>query len=199
MSINPYQAKIWLELAALLVGIFATLKIGPTVLVWLRGVAAGLNGFADVPHSLSRLEATISGCAIDISTVREDMSVMKQAFQVRLDSDPTLGYFECDVHGLNTLVNETYRGWVNASNDDLLGMGFLNYIPDDEREEIREEWALCLAERRIYRKRHHLVNLVTGEKFEVDTRVEPVPTFGPVKHWIGTIRKVAKKARRHDD
>lgn len=109
------------------------------------------------------------------------------------DSDPHVARFTCDEGGENTHVNATYCRWLGVSRGDLVGWRWLSFVPDFDRDRLRDEWESARRERRVYRVRHAL-QTSDGRMIHVDTVVTPVPEEGPIHRWIGVMRRVEQAA-----
>lgn len=124
-----------------------------------------------------------------IADIQQRMLAAEAENRALADSDPNVARFTCDSIGENTHVNATYCRWLGVSRGDLIGWRWLSFVPEFDRERLREEWDSARRERRVYRVRHAL-ETSDRRMIYVDTVVTPVPEEGPIHRWIGVMRRV---------
>lgn len=154
---------------------------------WVRGRVQRLMGpFKDAIAALKQIPELVR----KVESIDHKLLLAEAENRALADSDPHIARFACAEEGGNTYVNSTYCRWLNLGRPELLGWKWLSYVPEHERERLREEFAAARSERRVYRMRHHMITS-NGELIEVDTTITPVPEDGPVHRWIGVMRRAA--------
>jgi PAS domain S-box-containing protein len=142
----------------------------------------------DAMASLRQLD----GMILTVERIQQHIATIEAENRALADSDPTVARFSCGQGGENEYVNATYCRWLGvAGRADLLGWRWLSFVPEFDRDRLRDEWAMARKERRIYRTRHAMQALC-GKVFFVDTVVTPVPDEGTVHRWIGVMRRVER-------
>lgn len=153
---------------------------------WLRGKALRLMGpFKDAAAALKLIPALVA----KVDEISQKLVVAEAENRALADSDPHIARFACGEGGSNEYVNATYARWLEVSRSDLMGWRWLSYVPEADRDRLREEWETARLERRVYRVRHAM-QTANGRLIYVDTTVTPVPEDGPVHRWIGVMRRV---------
>lgn len=140
------------------------------------------NGGSSLRDSVTRQEKMLQ-------EVCNEVSLLTGTFRANADADPDKAMFECDSFGENIWVNRTYCEWVNRSEKDLLGWGFLNIVIHEDREMVRNDWFAAMGERRQYSCRHSIYDGQGGIVL-VDVTATPIPEGGEPQRWIGVIRRV---------
>lgn len=153
---------------------------------WLRGRAQRLMG--PVKDALAALKL-IPELVSKVDEISHKLLLAEAENRALADSDPHIARFACGQDGSNEYVNATYARWLEVSRTDLLGWRWLSYVPEADRDRLREEWEIARQERRVYRVRHAM-QTAGGRLIYVDTTVTPVPEDGPVHRWIGVMRRV---------
>lgn len=164
--------------------VWCGLKSIPELKEDVRGIRyfVGPNGGGSLMDSAKRTEAAVAKLSDSLDLVVETMWAEN-------DSDEDVGRFHSDSEGHNTYVNRLYARWLSAGKPELLGFNYLNFLHPDDVDRFRHHWQACRAEVRQFRIRCRLV-ATTGEVFEVDITATPIPHPGPVKRWVGAIRRV---------
>lgn len=140
------------------------------------------NGGTSLPDGVRRIESALL-------SVRNDVSMMACTMAAHNDNDPNKGTLECDASGANISVNRTYARWIGVGKDELLGWAFLNYVHQDDRERVRDDWMLAMKECRPYHNRHKMLT-ADGEVICVDVSATPIPDTPPIQRWVGVVRLV---------
>ena len=112
--------------AAVLVGmtwIFRRLVVSPAK--WVRGIA--------------ELPASVGQIAEGMEALKSACAKHGLCLEVML-ANGTYGTFECDIHGNNIAVNDTYCRMVGAMPSELHGRGWEFFIDSESREKYYEEW-----------------------------------------------------------
>jgi PAS domain S-box-containing protein len=181
------EPAVLLKEAAAVIG--ATGVIFAAVIGFLRFIRKPLVKFKrEIDEALAAIKK-IEPMAEAIVDIQQRMLAAEAEARALADSDPTAARFTCDSIGENTHVNATYCRWLGVGRDELIGWRWLSFVPEFDRERLRDEWDSARRERRAYRVRHALE---TGDRrvIYVDTVVTPVPEEGPIHRWIGVMRRV---------
>jgi PAS domain S-box-containing protein len=157
---------------------------------WVRGRAQKLMG--PVKEALAALKL-IPKLVSKMDEISHKLMLAEAENRALADSDPHIARFTCGEGGSNEYVNATYARWLEVSRSDLMGWRWLSYVPEADRDRLREEWETARVERRVYRVRHAM-QTAYGRLIYVDTTVTPVPEDGPVHRWIGVMRRVEHSA-----
>lgn len=119
----------------------------------------------------------------------DEVHLLVMKMQARWNTAPE-AMFECDRDGRNVEVNRAYARMLGATDDELRGYGFINFIHPDDRATVRAEWEACRREHRTYEVRHRMVTSA-GKVLQVVTTCCPVPDAPPPRAWMGTVRVLA--------
>jgi PAS domain S-box-containing protein len=86
-----------------------------------------------------------------IKSVRDAVVRVESRQQALLDTiDGHEGLFECNLSGEWIWVNKKLCYLLGVTKEDLLGYGFINYIKQEYRENVREEYLACIEENREF-------------------------------------------------
>lgn len=114
---------------------------------------------------------------------------LDRKFDIFMEADQSLAAFECDAHMSNIAVSTSYCQQLGRSESELLGKGYMNAIPERERESIFKEIEACKRDHRAFDHHHHLTR-ADGSEIYVHTRCWPIPGTPPAKSWMGFWREV---------
>jgi PAS domain S-box-containing protein len=210
-----HSAPLWLEPTlkwiALISAVVAGIRfVRPHVVPYLDGI----RSLSSVPHMLASsqnvesMQKTLSLIAKEVmpnggTSLRDSVSrserklddlmsevlLLSETRRVDNDTDPNRALFDCDETGMNVWVNKTYCRWLQRTEEELLGWGFLTFVAPYDRERVRDEWEACREERRQYVIVHDMIR-ADGAVLRVEVTATPIPNEGVPKRWIGTIRKM---------
>lgn len=152
---------------------------------WWKPYRFGIDAMADVPEIRKSVDASLN----EIEQVRLSIGMLTLQIRARGDINIEAAEFERDAGGANTYVNLTYARWLGVGKSELMAWGWINFVHFDDRERVRNEWAECQLQHRVFNVRHRLV-ASDGEIITVDTLVTPIPEAPPAKQWIGVMRRV---------
>lgn len=164
--------------------VWCGLKSIPELKEDVRGIRyfVGPNGGGSLMDSAKRTEAAVAKLSDNLDLVVETMWAEN-------DSDENVGRFHSDSEGQITYANRLYARWLSAGKSELLGFNYLNFLHPDDVERFRRQWEACRAQTRQFQIHCRLV-ATTGEVFGVVIIATPIPQSGPVKRWVGAIRRV---------
>lgn len=194
------------------IAIFLLTTVGGGLIVWyrkrLREWKKFWRGVLDGLRSIPELEADVKGIRYYVSpngggslmdsvkrtesmcsTLTEQLDLVTQTMWAEADTDDDMGRFHCGAMGENTYVNQIYARWLGVGKSELLGWNYLNFIHPDDTDRVRRLLESCRNEHRQYRIRHKMV-AADGELLEVEVIATPIPETGPIKRWIGSIRRL---------
>lgn len=75
--------------------------------------------------------------------------------------------FETNAEGLCVWVNDKYVGLICRNKDDLIGNGWKNFIHEDDRQRVIEEWESAVKEERSSQSSYKMVSKC-GKVYNVD-------------------------------
>ncbi|MFZ2542175.1 MAG: PAS domain-containing protein [Gallionella sp.] len=142
-----------------------------------------------MPDNGSTMRDSLNRTEAKMDRISNDVALLSSTLKANGDADPNLAMFEANNFGENVWVSRTYCRWVNRSEDELLGWGFMNVIPLRERERVRDEWHTAMGEKRQYQCQHNVMG-GDGSEILVDVTATPIPYDGEPQRWIGSIRRV---------
>lgn len=135
------------------------------------------------PNGGSSLRDAVNGIASQVA-------ILSGTMRARVDNDPDTGFFESSNEGFNIWVSKTYCRWLECTESELLGMGFLTFVVEDEREEVREEWKAARQEVRTYHQKVQMRSN-SGRRIFVEVFAKPVPSDVAVPlRWVGTLHRL---------
>lgn len=100
------------------------------------------------------------------------------------------GIFEADKNGRYITVNRTFCRMVNKTEKELLGMGWMNSINKDDREEVFDAWMTAVQNKMEFIGKFKIINN-DDNIVQVNTIAYPMenPITKEIIGWIGTITK----------
>jgi PAS domain S-box-containing protein len=107
---------------------------------------------------------------VENTVLTKDNSAMLKVVTARqqwiLDMQ-TSPIFESDCNGLCTWVNDAYIDIIKRSKEEILGHGWKNFIHEDDRERVVNEWDNAVAEQRSSQSSYRIVSK-DGKIYEVE-------------------------------
>lgn len=120
--------------------------------------------------------------------------IQMERVQGALRQDGPIGIFRCTTEGKNIEVNRTYARWLQATEKDLLGFGWKNFVVTNGDEHHDDVWHVAFQEGRELEMRLTL-QAVNGETFWVDMHAYPITDKnGNVIQYLGILYKVRECA-----
>ena len=118
------------------------------------------------------------------------LAIFINASRAQWDGMGMFGVIERDGHGNVTYANNTLQKWLNRSERDMLGGGWINAIAHADRERVRDEWESCIADVREFSMSYHMVR-ADGTEFPVSVVSTPVLEIASrgIAKWVGVIRR----------
>lgn len=195
--------------------------VGTALLIWYRkrlkewkkfwrGVLDGLRSIPELKADVKGIRYYVSpnggGSLMDsvkrtesmCGTLTEQIDLVMQTMWAEADTDDDVGRFHCSSTGENTYVNQIYARWLGVGKAELLGWNYLNFVHPNDIDRVRRHWDACRAEHRQYRIRHKLV-AADGEMLDVEVIATPIPETGPIKRWVGSIRRLDHEQPKKDE
>ena len=123
-----------------------------------------------------------------VEKINENTTYNREYVRATLDNDVQMIY-ETDPKGEYVWVNDTYGRYTGKQEHDLMGYGWLNTIPSDQRQRVRFEWESCIEEHRDYSLEYEVITM-NGEKLKVLSTARPIKITGNIKGYYGTIKIV---------
>lgn len=152
---------------------------------WWTPYKKGIEGMSEVPG----LKESVELGRGEVQVLGQRIALIDLMVRARGDINIETAEFECNELGEYTYVNQTYARWLGVGKEELMRHGWVNFVLQVEREEVRREWALCQHEHRIYNRRVTFVD-INGERNVFDVIATPIPSVAPAKKWIGVMRRV---------
>jgi PAS domain S-box-containing protein len=140
------------------------------------------------PNGGSSLRDAINRVETNNTAIADSVGLIAGTLRANMDTDPSRGMFECSPDGQNIWVSKTYCRWLNRTEGELLGFGFLSCIHVDDRETVREEWEHARRDVRPYGGRMRLLR-TDGSVLLVDVAAVPLLRDGKAQRWTGSVRK----------
>lgn len=101
-----------------------------------------------------------------LSVVAKDVKVIKVIQEADMQLNPD-ARFQCSPDGSCILVNDSLCRMFGASRDELLGMGWLNFVVADQRDDVIETWREALISNLEMSYDYNILHGNTGEKIWV--------------------------------
>lgn len=105
--------------------------------------------------------------------------------------------FKNDEHGYCILANNALCQLYGVSQEQLLGLGWLNYIMEEDKERIKEEWLNVIETGTEISSYYTIINQVTDEEVPVKYRAIINKHNGRIISAIGNVEKIATKKTMH--
>ncbi len=105
--------------------------------------------------------------------------------------------FKNDEHGYCILANNALCQLYGVSQEQLLGLGWLNYIIEEDKERIKEEWLNVIETGTEISSYYTIINQVTDEEVPVKYRAIINKHNGKIISAIGNVEKIATKKTMH--
>lgn len=105
--------------------------------------------------------------------------------------------FKNDEHGYCILANNALCQLYGVSQEQLLGLGWLNYISEEDKERIKEEWLNVIETGTEIASYYTIINQVTDEEVPVKYRTIINKHNGRIISAIGNVEKIATKKTMH--
>jgi PAS domain S-box-containing protein len=140
------------------------------------------NGGGSIKDAIKRIESNYGEI--------EAKLISLQNIQDAYREDGPIGIFECATTGENLYVNRTYARWLGASKSDLLKLGWVNFVPKEDRESYRKAWKNAFEDGR---ELEMPMKLIRSDKKEIYCNIWAYPIInkdGTVVQYLGIINKV---------
>lgn len=105
--------------------------------------------------------------------------------------------FKNDEHGYCILANNALCQLYGVSQEQLLGLGWLNYIIEEDKERIKEEWVNVIETGTEIASYYTIINQITNEEVPVKYRAIINKHNGRIISAIGNVEKIATKKTMH--
>lgn len=105
--------------------------------------------------------------------------------------------FKNDEHGYCILANNALCQLYGVSQEQLLGLGWLNYIIEEDKERIKEEWLNVIETGTEIASYYTIINQVTDEEVPIKYRAIINKHNGRIISAIGNVEKIATKKTMH--
>lgn len=107
------------------------------------------------------------------------------------DANRVEATFETDARGVTVWVNATYLRWTGLQLVEAIGWGWINAVAHNDRERVRDEWELAVAEQRAFTAAYRLFD-ADGQPIPVEVKAHPIrDAQGHVVKWMGNVTRTA--------
>lgn len=162
---------------------------------WLRGFCRGLSKLGEVDEKLTKVLKEVlpnGGTSLRDSINRTEtaVTVLINTTRAQWDAMGMFAIFEADADGEYKYVNNEFQRWVNHTEGEMLGYGWVNCLAAQDRDRVRAEWESCLEDVRVFFLEFRL-RRADGVEFPVICTASPVTEYagGPVMKWVGVVRR----------
>lgn len=188
---------VWSALGALVTLIAAVLGWKP-VKRWLSAVGAffkGMSKVGDMDDKINKVLKEVlpnggSSLRDSINRTETAVTVLINTTRAQWDALGMFGIFEANAQGEYRYVNNELQRWVNHTEAEMLGYGWVNSVALSDRERVRNEWDSCMEDARTFMM-DFLLRRADGSEFSVLCTASPVAEYagGPVMKWVGVVRR----------
>lgn len=167
------QMELLVQLAA---------ALGAVVAIWKMVVKPGWRHLGNARHHVVKLMEVPA--AVDRIEERQILSDARN--RARWNTGEPM--FETDHRGATTWWSDSYKKLVGALNDEGRGMGWLNFIALEDREDVYKEWQATVEQQRDY---HATVSLLTVDGKQAHN-VTAYAIFGKSGELAGYVGRLVK-------
>jgi PAS domain S-box-containing protein len=141
------------------------------------------------PNGGKSLNDMVRGVARELGEVRASQHVTHNVLRISWDALGTFGVFYTDTAGDNTYCSSAYLKWVNRTEREMAGYGWVNAVHPDDRTGVVAEWEACLRDERDFAMDYRMLR-VDGAVFAVHTSASPLRSEGgEIIQWVGMVRR----------
>ena len=141
------------------------------------------------PNGGGSIKDQVRQIAIDVKTI-----CVERDATFLLSKEPM---FKNDEHGYCILANNALCQLYGVSQEQMLGLGWLNYIIEEDKERIKEEWINVIETGTEISSYYTIINQVTDEEVPVKYRAIINKHNGKIISAIGNVEKIATKKTMH--
>ena len=141
------------------------------------------------PNGGGSIKDQIKQIAIDVKTI-----CVERDATFLLSKEPM---FKNDERGYCILANNALCQLYGVSQEQMLGLGWLNYIMEEDKERIKEEWFNVIETGTEIASYYTIINQVTDEEVPIKYRAIINKHNGKIISAIGNVEKVAMKKSLH--
>ena len=140
------------------------------------------------PNGGKSLHDAVTRIGKELHGVGRDLHRVSNILRISWDALGNFGVFYTDEHGMNTYASATYLKWVNRTESEISGRGWINAVYPADRNAVVKEWDACVADKRDFTFRYRLTN--GSDSFMVYCSASPLhDKDGTVMMWVGMLRK----------
>ena len=186
----------------MLYGAYRILK--PKAVNWIQsklGISDLYKGQTEIQSDLKRglekmdsmlVQLTINGGSVtikdDLTSIKKSLGAIKSELRASLDASP-IPTFINEASGSCVYVNEALCNLFGATREEMLGYGWINFLPDEEKKIKAENWQRGIKTDTSIRDRYHVIKGDTNEvmlceytaTITRDSKGEPISILGTVK------------------
>lgn len=101
-----------------------------------------------------------------------------------------LPLFRTDRYGLTNWINNAYSKLVGVSYSDVEGLGWLSFISPKDRGQVKNEWDLCLKDKRVFDMEYTVVNKVSQKEHVIRCVAYPILIKDKIVGFVGTLTEI---------
>lgn len=151
--------------------------------LWLYGASQVLAKLDEIIAQFNNNGGSSLRDAIDRVEMRLLMN--EQRHKALLLETPN-GVWEADEQGARTWVNRTCCQILRRTSEELLGLGWQDFVAQDDLERVRTEWNNAVNNRKAFHC-HFKYTLPDNSTIKVFVKAHPlIDNKGVLRGWIGT-------------
>ena len=139
------------------------------------------NGGSSIKDAIVRMEKRVGVLAEEVRYLRVGHDLQTEA--------TNYPQFRADEKGHTVWVNRAMKLAAGLTDDDqVMGTAWLNHVHKDDRDKVRDNWFLAVAEKREYADEYRIVVPPANRIFYIVALAKPIRVDGVVAGWSGTIK-----------
>jgi len=120
-----------------------------------------------------------------------DSIMLRGQLHRSMDLDTTKAYFEANAKGECTWVSSTYLRWLGATMDEVKENGWIGFIDQEKRDDVREEWAYAVIKKMSIQSEFIMRNSQRTKRFGVMSSAKAIKdNSGRLVGFIGEMELV---------
>ena len=166
----------------------------PTCIIWntIVNIVKGPSRLEQIykevtPNDGSSLKDAVQRVDRRVGKLENKVEVLKNKTRILVDDLP-ICIVETDHEGNLTWANSTYLDLTGRTMEELLGTGWINIIPQEEREEVLKYWRSAL-ENKTHFDATFTIQSTNGHKYKVKGHAFPVIT-DKIEGYVGKVKTI---------
>lgn len=134
------------------------------VFKYIRDFTIFIRELSKLPETIKNIEKelkTNGGNSLKDKVLKIEKNQIRrdQIFEILLNSNSDIGFYETDKDGMCTKVSLSYCKIIGKSQEECLGKGWVSAIHPEDRESVFKEWSDAVKyERPFFIKKYRFVN-----------------------------------------